>query len=611
MEDRKRPPAELHAPAGSPGDGDDQRALVAQWFEPCVDVAYRILGDLDEAAEVAGHILVGSRPPTLGPRRASSPGAWALRATRDEALSRLNRRRGGDRPPPAAGGAGADAHDPDGVMGAAFAALGASDASALDLHLRHGFEVGEMAEALGVSANEAHQLLFRLKRRLGAALRAWAVWPGRGADGCAGLAGALAAEGVTAFGPDAVPVVTQHARSCDACQPHQGTPTAEADFAAVPVLAVPDRRERALAAVAEVRSAAGSAAPAGPDAAPPGAPTTAGAGAPGAGAADPAGPPPPLPSRVPGQSGRGRSAAGRGGPDRGDPDRVAARAGTGAVGLAGTVAGSGPDDRAGVGAGRPFVDTGSTPAVAVAPEPAPALAAGEHGAARPGEHTRGGNGHVAAAGAPAARPRTGDDPGASRYREPAPRRDRRQLAGIGLAVLLVLGVSLAIVVFTGGRGPGGDGEEAGPASSPPTSTAPLAPGEGDGGGDAGGDGATGGPAGDDAPATTEGPATGGPATTAAPPDAGGSPPPADAPEIERFQAIEQGVGTPCGQFQRRITLVWQTNGATEAQLDGPGAPTEPLRPSGRTTVCRDPGPPATYTLTVEGEGGTTFRTTTV
>jgi hypothetical protein len=174
-----------------------------------------------------------------------------------------------------------------------------------------------------------------------------------------------------------------------------------------------------------------------------------------------------------------------------------------------------------------------------------------------------------------------------------PRADRRQLVGVALAVVLVLGASLAIVGFTQGstRSPNSGRDT-------PTTTAPR----------------------DGRSSTTEPDGTTGAPTTAGPPD--GAPDAemdtrdttgeqAGQPEIDRFAATDQGLGTPCGDYQRRITLVWDSTGATSAQLDGQGAPTDAQPPSGQATACRDAGPPVTYTLTVSGPGGTTFRTITV
>jgi hypothetical protein len=188
---------------------------------------------------------------------------------------------------------------------------------------------------------------------------------------------------------------------------------------------------------------------------------------------------------------------------------------------------------------------------------------------------------------------TGERPPVRPYTYRRPRADRRQLVGVALAVVLVLGASLAIVGFTQGstRSPNSGRDT-------PTTTAPR----------------------DGRSSTTEPDGTTGAPTTAGPPD--GAPDAemdtrdttgeqAGQPEIDRFAATDQGLGTPCGDYQRRITLVWDSTGATSAQLDGQGAPTDAQPPSGQATACRDAGPPVTYTLTVSGPGGTTFRTITV
>jgi len=61
---------------------------------------------------------------------------------------------------------------------AGAAVLGADDASALDLHLRHGIGADALAPALGVSADDAPQRLARLRSRLDDALAAFTLWRG-------------------------------------------------------------------------------------------------------------------------------------------------------------------------------------------------------------------------------------------------------------------------------------------------------------------------------------------------------------------------------------------------------------------------------------------------
>ena len=61
-------------------------------------------------------------------------------------------------------------------MWAATAALGERDASLADLLLRHQLSPAEIADEMGVEPNNAHQLLFRLRTKLGDAVANYLVW---------------------------------------------------------------------------------------------------------------------------------------------------------------------------------------------------------------------------------------------------------------------------------------------------------------------------------------------------------------------------------------------------------------------------------------------------
>jgi RNA polymerase sigma factor (sigma-70 family) len=247
--------------ASRAGDESAFPALFDRWFDPCVDVAWRILHDRDAAADVAQETFLAAWRELDRLREPSSFGGWVLRTARNRALNRLAQQRRsavvGDDDLTAAldGGAPGAARDRHGedepavaaeraegaeLVWAASAALGERDASVLDLHLRHGFTAPEIAEALGVTANNAHQLLFRLKRKLGSAIQAWVLWPAAsrpGVAGCAGLRQAIDDAGVTRFGPEAVRVIDGHARGCDACQDRRQLRVApEVLFGAVPIL---------------------------------------------------------------------------------------------------------------------------------------------------------------------------------------------------------------------------------------------------------------------------------------------------------------------------------------------------------------------------------------
>ncbi len=111
----------------------------------------------------------------------------------------------------------------------------------------------EIAAELGVTANNAHQLLHRLKGKLGSAIRAWVLWRGA-AQACPGLDRAVADAGVTTFGADAVRVVDRHARGCATCDERRQLRLApEALFAAVPIAVAPPLvKAEAAAALADV-----------------------------------------------------------------------------------------------------------------------------------------------------------------------------------------------------------------------------------------------------------------------------------------------------------------------------------------------------------------------
>ncbi|HZA00039.1 MAG TPA: sigma-70 family RNA polymerase sigma factor, partial [Acidimicrobiales bacterium] len=249
--------------AAQRGDADAFGVLFDRWFDRVWDVAWRIVRDREVAADVAQDVFLVAwqRLDTL--QQPASFGGWLLRASRNRALNRLERERrstpAGGSEAPVMAGLPADRDDPtqdleersrDELVWAASAALGERDASVLDLHLRHGLAPGEIAEALDVTPNHAHQLLFRLKDRLGAAIRSWVLWR-RGSPRCTDLAAALAGADITAFGADAVRVIGRHAGGCEACTADRDEVLApDRLFAAVPIaLAPPALKARAAGAL--------------------------------------------------------------------------------------------------------------------------------------------------------------------------------------------------------------------------------------------------------------------------------------------------------------------------------------------------------------------------
>jgi RNA polymerase sigma factor (sigma-70 family) len=232
----------------------DERAfgrLFDRWFDPVYDVAWRIVRNADTAAEIGQDVFLAAWQGLDGLEQPGSFGGWVRRIARNRALNRLDRERRSspddervaaalDRSAPDVDlTAALDERDQRELVWAAASALGERDASLLDLHLRHRLGATEIAEELGITTNNAHQLLHRLRGKLGGAIQAWVLWRGAGRD-CPALDRAVAAAGITTFGADAVRVVGRHAGDCDDCADRQRLRLApEALFAAMPVMVAP------------------------------------------------------------------------------------------------------------------------------------------------------------------------------------------------------------------------------------------------------------------------------------------------------------------------------------------------------------------------------------
>lgn len=237
--------------------GGDQAAfgeLFARWSDRCYDVARRIVHDDGLAAEVAQDVFLTAWQQIDSLRDPAAFGGWVLRSARNRALNRLEKERRSvsvaDDAPVLALVAAADAPDRDAeaamtatdhreLVDAATVVLGEREASVLDLHLRHGLSAAELADELGVTTNNAHQLIFRTKKKLAAGIRAWVLVRG-GRPACPVLAVALDDAGVHEFSRAAVGVIGDHVQDCDECTARQASVLDPAAlFAAVPVVAIP------------------------------------------------------------------------------------------------------------------------------------------------------------------------------------------------------------------------------------------------------------------------------------------------------------------------------------------------------------------------------------
>ncbi|MGY6501338.1 MAG: RNA polymerase sigma factor [Acidimicrobiales bacterium] len=247
------------------GDSRAFSILFERWFDRSYDVAWRIVRNRDTAQEVAQETFMAAWTKLDTLRDAEAFGGWILRTSRNKALNRLERERRGttmetqdtvdaiDRQRPAVDVAeDVVRQEQADLVWAASAALGERDASILDLYLRHDCDPAEIAVALDVTPNAAHQTLFRLRKRLEGAIRAWVLW-NDGHPQCGVLVDVLEAGGVDTFGATAVKVISRHVAECDECDTRNAVVLAPASmFAAVPLVAVGvDVRRAAASSLAE------------------------------------------------------------------------------------------------------------------------------------------------------------------------------------------------------------------------------------------------------------------------------------------------------------------------------------------------------------------------
>lgn len=586
--------------AAKAGDQQAFTLLFERWFDRSYDVAWRIVRNRDTAAEVAQDTLLASWQGLSTLRDEGAFGGWVLRTARNKALNRLQKDgrsglidaedaidvRGAEAPTPDVA-LDVTAAERDDLVWAAAATLGERDASLLDLHLRHGLDAAELGEALGVTTNNAHQLLFRLKKKLGAGIRAWVLWHG-GRPRCDELAGVLATAGATTFDAATAKVIERHAEGCLTCEERKAAVLApEAMFAAVPLLPAPLLvRQQVAAALAgqgvplDLGVLSGSSVGDAVATLQPG-----------------TGPGTDLGNAVPGGS-TGHIAGGAVGSAMDGPTSVLDAVHDAGSGLAeghdGTALGSVGDVGAGLGAGSASGQ---------------AVAGGAPGAAG-GAAT----GTMAAGAAPS-------DDGTTRSGS-----SRRALAGVGaLAAVLVV----IVLVLLGSGGDDDDpaletaaadasttasprdwskGSTAPPttvaASSPTTTVAPasIAPPSTAPGAAPSSTVPTVAPP----PPTT--PTTAPPTTSTAAPSTTTTTAPAP-PIVTRFTATEQSpapVGQCAQSFESRVTLEWVADAADSVTITGPGTVVPPQGADGSYGVCVSPAAqkPWVWTLTATGPGGT-------
>jgi RNA polymerase sigma factor (sigma-70 family) len=247
------------------GDPEAFGVLFDRWFDRVYDVARNIVRDPDTAADVAQDTFISAWERLDRLDRIESFGGWLLRIARNRALDVLERQ-GRSSTQASETVTGLHDHglpdlvgsrreldvaeisatrDRDALLRAATVALGERDASILDLHLRHGLSPAEIADELGITPNNAHQLLFRMRNKLGEAVGAVVLWR-RGNPACDELAALVMAADAnhtivsSTFDRPTFEMIERHRKTCATCTERRAALLApEQLFSAAPILSVP------------------------------------------------------------------------------------------------------------------------------------------------------------------------------------------------------------------------------------------------------------------------------------------------------------------------------------------------------------------------------------
>ncbi len=224
----------MHEQASQAGDGElvaavlagDRTAFAAiydRYADRLHDYAFAMLRDHHEAADATQDtfVLVAQRLGQLNDPDRLRP--WLYAVTRSVTLRTLRARKRvvlddevddmpDTDPGPQRSAEQAELRE---LVWNAAAGLGERDQELLTLHLRHGLEGAELAEALGVKTNHVHVLLNRLREQVERSLGALLV-ARQGRDDCPELQ-ALLGDWDGTFSPLIRKRVARHVESCDVC----------------------------------------------------------------------------------------------------------------------------------------------------------------------------------------------------------------------------------------------------------------------------------------------------------------------------------------------------------------------------------------------------------
>lgn len=216
------------------GDLDSFGQLYDLYFHRVYDFAWRVLGDVDAAAEVTARLFADvARDPQSMP---ASPRfqAWLFGRAHAAVIARTEAEGGRRRSPAVHEEAfgSFDVPDPSRIdaphrtpadqeyaalVWEATTSLGARDYALLDLHLRQDLGSGELADVLEVSKSAAATMVTRMKAAAADAITSYIV-ARRGAGGCPGLAETLSAFSFPPYTDEIRRGVDTHIRECAICK---------------------------------------------------------------------------------------------------------------------------------------------------------------------------------------------------------------------------------------------------------------------------------------------------------------------------------------------------------------------------------------------------------
>jgi hypothetical protein len=212
----------------------------ASWANAAYDVGWRILHDRERATDAAVHgvQVIAIADPASAILLATRRRALELLAASDDERPAIDDSDGVSFVHDAT--AATDEISAAEVAWGAAEAMGPSDASLIDLHLRFGVPAGTLADAAGTDPSEADEWIRRLQGRLEGALASWRIF-NDGKPRCESLSAILEEEDNPTFGPRTGRHIAKHAVGCETCRSAMvdGGGSGVDDFALAPILRAP------------------------------------------------------------------------------------------------------------------------------------------------------------------------------------------------------------------------------------------------------------------------------------------------------------------------------------------------------------------------------------